>query len=800
MTEKSDPNLRDENRGDTAQARNAQTDIVTNSPLDPLRVFLRKRANQTNNQVTARVQTDALLPQNQLWETQGLLWVGFAVASGIFIHGVLLEEPYWPFAVAILAILSAVGFNRWRKHGLSRMGVLALAVFAGVTLATVRTAMVEAPKLAEEMSVTLTGRVLSVDQRNSGKRVLLKVLSVNNRSISTIEFPEKARMRVPTTSTIQTGEGIEVRGRLFPPAGPVTPGGYDFSYRAYYSKIGATGFAYGVPKHIDLEIGSIAIRFAQFLAKLRDRLAARITANLADGPEAALAVALLVGERSGITPEDEENLRQAGLAHILAISGLHMALFAGGAFSVCLAVLALVPAVALRIPIHKVAAVSALMAAVVYLLLSGASVATQRSFLMIALVFLGLIVGRRGLTLRSVAIAGLFLLVLAPERLFFPGFQMSFAAVIALIAVYDIWRKRPPADRFASGNDAVWYRLGKNLTGWVAGLFVTALVAGLATGIIGAHHFARIAPYGLIGNMLGMPVFSLIVMPMGVLALALMPFGLAAIPLTVMAFGLSLLLDIAAFTAGLTGTAAQIGILSAPAALLLIAGLFALLLLPGRLRAMSLVPVVLGTLLVKMERPPDIQIAASGSQLAARDETGLLRLTSQSGSFQNAIWLQTEGIAEEAIKSRTMKSSQKKCDKTGCVVFAFPEKSALGPSPTPLKIAIPKTIQALGLDCRKADIVVSDKVARGNCVAPIIIDKNIRKSRGTISIWLSAAYQSEPQQSEDQKTALLQSNYVAIKRTFKPVISRISYAIPKTPRPWHRPGTVTRRSLSKSKK
>ncbi|WP_299812707.1 ComEC/Rec2 family competence protein [uncultured Roseibium sp.] len=729
-------------------------------------------------------------------DSRGLLWWSFAFAAGIAAYNLFPEEPHWP-ALAVLAAL-ALALVIWAgRHGtLGRAVILTFALACGLTVAAIRTAIVEAPRLGETMTVTLTGHVLESQAGLRGTRVLLGVETIDGRPRSTVTFPEKVRLRVPAGDHNRVGEGVSLRARLFPPAGPVSPGGYDFSYRAFFSGIGATGFSYGPAVPAETGDPSMMLRFAAQIQQVREGLANRIRSALPDTPERALIIALLVGDRSGISQEQEDDLRAAGLAHILAISGLHMALFAGGAYGSVLLLFALFPSLALRWPTHKWAAIVALTAAVGYLLISGAAVATQRSFLMIALVFLGIFTGRRGLTLRSVALAGLFLLLIAPERLFFPGFQMSFAAVICLVAVYEQWRKRSADlhqhqdEGHASGRiNQVLRFVGK----WAMGLFVTALVAGLATGIIGAHHFGRIAPYGLLGNLLGMPVFSLLVMPMGVLALVLMPLGLAVLPLHVMAFGLSILQETAAFTANLSADAGAVGNLNGVSALLLLSALFIALLISGRRRFLSLVPLTGALALMVLSRPPDIQIAASGQVVATRDEAGLLRLSKGRKSFQAELWFQREGIPEQEIESRTMKSPQRRCDEDGCVVLAYAgqdkkdigEKAAGESGAAPLSIALPKSPQALSLDCRYADIVVSDMIAPLGCGARIVFDREVRRRRGAISVWLS-----HPNPAGGDPPAGGGPAHTEI--------SKIRHAMPVSPRPWHRPGSVTRESLRRS--
>lgn len=787
----------------------------------PWIAFLRARREYKDRSIDQRTGwTGTADDWEQFWQKQGLLWTGFSFSAGIFLYSLLPEEPSW-LVLGVLFVLSA-GFagSHAIRTGLPRILTLLLALFAGLSIATLRTAAVDAPRLAEPMTVLLRGDVLKVQETRSGKRLVVRVREVDARENTEGRFANRVRLRIPADTGIAPGDWIKVRARLFPPMGPVVPGGYDFSFRAYFDGIGASGFSYGAPEIVAGPPKSHVLQLVRKVSALRQHLAARISTLLPEGPETALAVALLVGDRSSIDEKTEESLRAAGLAHILAISGLHMALFAGGAYAVCLGALALIPGLALRWPIHKVSAVLALVAAVFYLLLSGASVATQRSFIMIALVFLGIMTGRRGLTLRSVAIAGLFLLLLAPERLFYPGFQMSFAAVIALVAVYDLWRSHQKRRRLlvSSANGLSWLLSGA--LKWATGLFVTALVAGIATGIVGAYHFSRIAPFGLVGNMLGMPVFSIIVMPMGVVALVLMPFGLAAIPLKVMSAGLAVLIQIAEFTEQIAPDFGRMGSLTGLSAAVLLAGFFGLLLAPGRFRMIGLGLAPAGIALAVISRPPDVYIPAAGSQLAARDIDGTLALSNARSSFATETWFEGEGVSVETIKSHKMKDDQRACDPLGCVVQAFAARAEVGEERIPITIALPKTRNALFYDCQKADMIVTDMIAPETCNVAVF-DQDIRKARGAISIWLDQAcrtgtstkdqmiengvrIESAVQRKSEVLPPITQPQTTPA-RTRAPSaavcqtqIKSVKYAKPTPPRPWHKQGTVTRSSLRAS--
>ncbi|MEP4030488.1 ComEC/Rec2 family competence protein [Roseibium polysiphoniae] len=747
------------------------------------------------------------LRRNPLQEEQGLLWISFAFALGILTYMVLPEEPN-PFALGAIFLATLIWIGRKAVTGQAGVGaILLLAALSGVLVASLRVTLCEAPRLFQPRTLSLEGRVLERQESARGPRLILEVHSYEDygKVLSPGDpfgggrLPEAIRISIPKAAMVRTGDGVNLTARLFPPSGPARPGGYDFSFWAYFDGLGATGFSYGTPDPVDLGPPPGWLRLKRGLETVRSSIGNRIRAVLPVGDGAELAVALLVGDRSGLSEQAEDALRASGLAHVLAISGLHMALFAGGASGVALLLLAASETAALKLPSHKVAAVVALLAATLYLALSGASVATQRSYMMISLVFLGLIVSRKGLTLHSVALAALVLLLLAPERLLHPGFQMSFAAVICLVAVYETWRThRLERGAFQLRTDGgIVRRLLSFAWGALAGLLVTALVAGVATGIIGAHHFGRIAPMGLLGNLLGMPVFTLVIMPMGVLALVLMPFGLAALPLKVMEAGLELLLAIAgwAIDLGTDGLGLGDGHLVPPGDLptvLLIIGLFLVVLARRWFRLAGVPALLLATGLIWGERPPDVQISASGDRIAARGADGLLYVASRRAGFETDIWLQAEGQAQAVFHKQKMTSDQYRCDNLGCVYRAYPpgpesaprteeepetksnsaRQDHVTPTGQPLRIAMPKTPQAFAIDCDLADLVITDLDVPEDCAAELVIAGPERRDAGALSLWLETV--NDKRSSKERSSSPAQT-----------VVTRWIAAKSRPPRPWH---------------
>ena len=331
-----------------------------------------------------------------------------------------------------------------------------------------------------------------------------------------------------------TGSAVEVRLRLRRVPEPVMPGGFDFSRKAYFAGLGAVGFSLSPAQQLnEAPKPPFDIRLRAKIDGLRHEIERRIL-EATPGERGAIVIALITGERGRIPEETVQALRNSGLAHMLAISGLHMALMAGSLFWLLRAGAAAFPALALQYPIKKWAAVLALLGGGFYLAISGGSIATQRAFLMMGIVFTAILLDRPALTLRNVAIAACVILALFPESLLEVSFQMSFAAVTALVAVYERTSKR---DKPSAGNHSFWGRAARKAVWYVGGIALTTLVAGIAVAPFAAFHFHKLAQYSLIANLAAMPPFGLVVMPAALVALLTMPFGLEALPLQVMAWG-----------------------------------------------------------------------------------------------------------------------------------------------------------------------------------------------------------------------------------------------------------------------
>ncbi|MFZ2102317.1 MAG: ComEC/Rec2 family competence protein, partial [Oricola sp.] len=467
------------------------------------------------------------------------------------------------------------------------------------------------------------------------------------------------------------GDGIKGVVRLTSPSGPAFPGGYDFAFHGYFNGIGANGFFLGKPERAEIaDRAGLFARSALAIEKLRHSISHEIR-RAVPGREGAVATALITGSKSGIPDEVTEALRVSGLAHILSISGLHMALVAATVMATLRLGFAFFPLWSARYPVKKYAAAGALAATGFYLFLAGAGVATQRSFAMLAIMLLALSFDRAAVTMRNLALAALAVLAIAPNEVLGPGFQMSFAATAALIAVYGSWRDwtqyRPRRRRKPDRHVGIRSTLG-TVGRYVLGILVTSFVAGLATGIFASYHFGRIAPYGLIANLAAMPVVSILVMPLAVVAVVLMPFGLHVYPFKAMAWAVGIVIDVAESVAALS-PAVPTGQMPVVALLGLTAGLAILCLFSSRLRLLALPILLASGLLWHGQAPPLAVISEDARQFAvlSRDGDGTVRLHTNRDRPNGFILEQWSAAYRSGETVKPGRSNVMRCDGAICV-------------------------------------------------------------------------------------------------------------------------------------
>lgn len=569
------------------------------------------------------------------------LWLPVMFALGIATYFGLPREPS---LLAVWLLAAAAGSAWWRftrRGGLAVGWAAAVAVSLGLALATTRTAIVAAPVVpAGEWYAAIEGLVEAVDLREDGSARLTIAPSAISVRGSDFAGPRRLSLWMRFKDiTLRPGERVAFAAILLPPPDAAVPDGFDYARQAYFEGVGGVGYLVSRPKRLDeAESGGFGVRLAIAIATLRDDMAARIMSAL-PGRAGAIAAALVTGKRGAIPEDDQEALRASGLAHILAISGLHMMLVVGTLFWVVRALLAASPSLALHRPIKKWAAATALAGGTAYLVLSGASIATQRAYVMAAVMLLAILIDRPAITLRNVALAALIVLAMTPEALTGASFQMSFAATVALVAAYETFR-----DAGQPANDPVHPAL-RYLWRAALGLALTSLIAGLATAPYGAFHFNRVAVYGLAANLAAMPLVSLVVMPAGLAACVLMPFGLEALPLALMGFGIETVLRIAHDVASWPAAVRMAPQMSLAALGLMTCGGLWIALWRTGWRFWGIPAVALGGALALHPATPDVYINRSGTLVALRSpDGGLVFLPRQRSGYESETWMRHAGI------------------------------------------------------------------------------------------------------------------------------------------------------------
>lgn len=470
-------------------------------------------------------------------------WLATAFGTGVGLYFARMTEPGAPFALIATLLLLALGWLAWRgRDGAGFLALAAAAILAGLLAAQARNALVAGPVLSFRYYGAIEGRVVEIDRSASGApRLTLDRVRLDRMAPDRV--PRRVRVSLHDESGIEPQPGLRVMttGHLSPPSGPTEPGGFDFQRHAWFQSLGALGYSRIPLLQAAEPEGSAAL----WITRARTIVANALRARL-DGQTGEVAAAITTGDRSGLSDQVTGTLRASNLAHLLAISGLHMGLLVGFVFWAVRGGLALVPAVALRYPIRAWAAATALPFALAYLFLSGGSVATQRAFVMAAIMLGAVMLGRRALSIRSVAIAALLILTFAPESLTGPGFQMSFAATGALVLAFGALSR--------SGR-------GKWMRGWhgaVIGLLLSSIVAGAATAPFAALHFNRIGQYGVLANTFAVPVMGFAVMPLLLIGLLLMPLGLDRPFLAIAGWGIDWILGVADRVAGLPGAVSAV--------------------------------------------------------------------------------------------------------------------------------------------------------------------------------------------------------------------------------------------------
>lgn len=646
-----------------------------------------------------------------------ILWQPVALGVGVAAYfGLAVEPPTWlgPIVVAIAAVFAAfVWPNAWLRP--AALGAASAAL--GFALVQVHAAVVAAPLAPDsDRPADVEGTVVYAEPWKNGVRLLLERPTIER--LAPEATPARVRVVAQGWRIAPPAPGTRVRllAVLGPPAAPVAPGAFDYGRQAYFERLGGTGFALGAGTIVAPPDGEGGARRA--LAALRSDLSGRVRAAL-PGPTGAVAAALLTGERAAIPDAVNDAMRDSGLFHLLSISGLHLSLVAGFVFFAVRAALALIEPVALRAPIKKWAAFVAILATVLYLGLSGASVPTQRAFLMTTIGLVAVMLDRSPFSMRLVALAAAAVLVAAPESLVGASFQLSFAAVVALIAFFEEAGERG----WLAVSGGGWRR---RALVYLAGVALTSVVAGLATLPFAAYHFNRLSLYGVIANMIAVPVTGAWVMPWGLAALMLSTVGLERLALVPMGLGIDAILTTARIVAAWPGAALVVPALPFASLVAVTFGGLWLCLWRRRIRWLGLAGVVLATVAWGADDPPDALIDGEARLVAVRGPDGRYAVSSPRAARQAAeTWLRRAGQSSWAPWPAPDGAGWLVCDALSCV--ARLDRGT---------VAVATDAMALADDCAVADVVVLVGEGHARCPNTMVIDRRFLARSGAVAVWL----------------------------------------------------------------
>lgn len=658
------------------------------------------------------------------------LWVPIALGAGVAAWFALATTGQWAafmlLALSLALAGAALGLGSRLGRGLGWFGVLAAI---GMTLIWWRADRAAAPVLARPAVVSFEAKIVQVDMLAARGLVRL-VLEPRDAPA----LPSRVRVNVRQEDAVDglvANAVVSLRARLMPPTEAAVPGAYDFARLAWFRGIGATGRALG-------PVAIVRPGASPVLADTRRRLSAHIQSRLAGG-EGGIAAALATGDQGAIPEPDAEAMRRAGLAHLLSISGLHVTALVGATMILLLRLLALSPMLALRWPLTLIAAGGGAVAAIGYTLLTGAEVPTVRSCVAAILVLIGIAIGRDAITLRLVAAGAAFVLLLWPESLVGPSFQLSFAAVTAIMALVE----HPRIKALLARREESWMMgTGRMLLG----LLLTGLLVELALTPIAIHHFHKAGLYGAIANIVAIPLTTFVVMPIEAGALLLDSVGLGAPLWWVAGQALSLLLWIAHGVAAMPGAVAALPVVPDAAFASIVIGCIWIALWRTGARWLGLAPVLAGTIWALSTHAPDILVTGDGRHLAVRADRGYALLRPRAGDYVRDMLAESAGFEGELADLDAARGAR--CSPDACTIDLIrgarrwrllATRSAYFVEPRQLRAA-----------CRDADIVVSERRLPDWC-APrwIKADRVLLARTGGLTIDLAAGRIATVKRADD---------------------------------------------------
>jgi competence protein ComEC len=643
------------------------------------------------------------------------------------------REPSMLYAGTAFVIFAALAVAlRHRPLGFL-VAVALCAFFAGLLSASLRTARVAAPVIDRIKVVTLEGYIEEMDFRRKGARFLLR--PEHAEGMAAEEIPFRVRLTLRRTPPFEAGTYVRVKARLLPPARASLPGGYDFARDAGFARIGAVGNVLGrieamaAPHPPDPILATMMA-----VDRGRNALAARVDAIIG-GDAGAIGAAMVTGKRDLLSDAAKDVIREAGIFHIITISGVQMTLVAGIFFVGLRRLLALSTTLALRYPIKKWAAAAAIVGAIIYDVMTGSRVGTERALFMTIIILLAVLMDRQAFSMRNLAFAALAVILIEPEALLGASFQLSFAAVAALVAVYEA--RGAALGRGGRGHELgrqrhhqmsvaarVWMLAKEKLGHSPAALLFATFCATSATGSFMAYDFHELSLYVLIGNPLTLTIIELFAVPGALVGAMLYPLGLDAFVWHYVGAGINFILWVARGIGSLPGSSLHLGAFAPWSIVFLsVAVLSAVIWRTWIMRASAIPFALIGLYGAAMGPSFDLAVAATGDALALRGGDGRLTILGRRPSlFSVEQWLRADAdsrAAKQAIEADA-------CDKLGCVGFLADGRA----------VSLVYDRAAFAEDCQRADVVVTPLRAPPGCAAALVIDRDRLIETGALAVSL----------------------------------------------------------------
>ncbi|MDE2579212.1 MAG: ComEC/Rec2 family competence protein [Hyphomicrobiales bacterium] len=650
------------------------------------------------------------------------LWLPVAAGAGAIVCLTAPKNPSLPAGLVALLLSCALAFALRARRGLFAFAAMACAFSVGFVATQWRIARVAAPVLQRTQVTQLTGFVEQVDPRRQGARFVLRLTSA--QGMADDAMPYRVRLTTRGAADIAAGAHVALKARLMAPARAALPGGYDFAREAYFARIGAVGTALGrIETTEPPEPPSLWFSTFAALDRFRNRLVARVAESL-PGDTGAIAAAMVAGKRDLLSGSARELIKQAGIFHIITISGIQMTLVAGIFFVGLRRGLALSQTLALNYPIKKWAAGAAICGAVLYDLATGSRVGTERALAMTTILLAAVIFDRPSLSMRNLALAAMLVVVFEPEALLGASFQLSFAAVAALIAV---WEARGRAVAAPAGLEGAPGRARAVLTQlsaarWrgIGGALFATFCATAATASFMAANFHELSPYVLIGNPLTLAMIEFFAIPSALLGALLYPFGLDGPVWAWLGLGIDLVLWIARKIAAAPGAAVHVFDFAPWALPFLTLAVLSAVIWRTRFLRLSAAPLALIGFFGATQGPAwDVAIQPTGESAVVRDGEGRLNALGRVSLFATEQWLRADADGRDPRAANGAL-----CDSAGCVAL-LPDGRA---------VAVAREGEALLADCGRAAVVVAPFRVPGGCAAALVFDRERLRETGAVTL------------------------------------------------------------------